>query len=111
MNNYSGNADTRIFYTLIADQLQIMPAQENTVIEIVYYQRLVELDATNTTNWVSNFHPDLYIHGGLVEISAFNKDAAAAEIWDKRFRDTVAEVIADDQQSRWSGTPLEIHLG
>jgi len=112
MNNWSsltaqGGAND-IFYTIIADQLQIMPPQDGMMLEIVYYRDVPPLTPTDNENWVSIGQPNLYIFGMLVEISSFAKDKDAATLWDRRFVTEVDGLTEQDQLNRWSGTPLQI---
>lgn len=103
---YSGS---NIFYTIVANQLQIFPRQDSGIIEMVYYKRLPQLDDyDNKTNWLSDYNPDVYVFGLLVEISAFVKDAESAAIWDQRFTGMLDEITHDDFLSRWSGPSLTI---
>lgn len=103
------NVAVGIYYTIEANQLRITPQASTKVIEIIYYRRVPELNNTNMlTNWVSDYVPDLYIFGLMVEINAFIKDAEAKEFWDIRFKETLSELLLDDSLSRWSGPSLEI---
>lgn len=112
MNAYSGNlAGKEIFYTIIANQLQIMPPQENKYLELVYYQHVPPITPQNDVNWLSTHHPDAYIFGLMVEINAFTKDAEGAALWDGRFVTAIKDIKDDDALTRWSGTPLQIRLG
>lgn len=106
MNAYANSTDTRLYYTIIANQIQIMPTSDNQVLEIVYYRRIPELSSTATTNWLSETNPDIYVFGLLVEISAFVKDPEAGVMWDRRFNEAITQVTAEDSVSRWSGPML-----
>jgi len=98
-------------YTLIADQLQIHPARQGDVIEMVYSKKLTELSDRDVTNWVSELYPDLYIFGLLVEINAFAKDGPSGEIWNSRFNSAIGSVQLNDDMNRWSGPTLQISIG
>jgi hypothetical protein len=112
LNNIAGlgYSGPSCFYTIVANQLQIFPRQLSGIIEIVYYRRLPHLADTSAaeSNWLSEYNPDVYVFGLLVEISSFVKDPDAAILWDKRFLDALGEVSFDDQVSRWSGQTLTI---
>lgn len=109
-NQIAGVTSNRIFYTLIAGQLQISPMTTGTM-EIIYFQKLIPLTASEPDNWLSNNNPDGYIFGILTEISAFVKDKEATALWDLRYRDTIQEISDEDSDNRWSGTALEIRVG
>lgn len=97
-----------VYYTFIADQLQIKPSREDGQIEIVYYQRIPQITDINNTNWIGDDHPDLYTFGLIVEVSAFAKDYDAAARWDARFMEALNDLSVEDTDIRWSGVPLQM---
>lgn len=116
MNNLiSSSADslniTKIYYTVIARQIQIWPKQSAGNLEIVYYQRVPNLTSADPNNWIGDEFPDAYIHGIVQEISAFAKDSEAFKIWKLRFNESLDEIQLEDRENRWSGTPLEVKIG
>jgi len=106
----STDAYTQIYYTIVADQLQIHPTQSDNVLEIVYYQMLPALTDVDIENWLSFVAPDAYVFGLLVEINSFVKDATTAQLWDGRFEQVMDELETDDKDDRWSGTPLQVRV-
>ena len=110
MNNRAGGSFSDIAYAIIDDQLRLQPAQEDAVIELVYYQNLTELSTGAPNNWLSDLYPDCYIFGLLVEINAFVKDAETAGMWDTRFKESIAAIKSNDRDSRWSGTALQMRV-
>lgn len=107
----SFGANQRIYYNIVAKELHIYPPQTTGNIEITYYQKIDPLTAINTNNWISDDSPECYIFGILVEITSFTKDADAMAIWNGRFTECIDDIETDDQKTRWSGTPLQIHAG
>jgi len=112
MNTYAGvSGGTRQLYTIVADQLQIMPPKDGYLMEIVYYQKLLPLGTVNASTWLSISNPDVYVFGLLVEINSFVKDAEAKAIWDDRYKEALIDLDREDQKDRWSGTSLTIRVG
>lgn len=107
----SGDGGSQIYYTIIADQLQVIPMQDNKILEIVYYRNVPPLGPSTVTNWVSLYNSDLYLFGLMVEISSFIKNSESAKLWEYRFKETLSEIDIDDSLTRWSGTPLEVRVG
>lgn len=97
-------------YVIIADQLQLVPSQIDKAIEMVYYQKVPNLNSTDNVNWVSQDYPDCYIFGLLVEINSFIKDANATKLWNERFMNVIEELISSDSMDRWSGTPMTVQV-
>ena len=95
-------------YCIIANQLQILPAQDEGILEIVYYRKLIPLTDIEPSNWMSEDNPDVYLAALMVEISAFVKNAEAAALWDGRLLQALSEIKQDDQNNRWADTPMII---
>lgn len=104
----STSASSKIYYTIIADQIQIHPAQSGNTMEIVYYQTVPNLNSTDTTNWLGDSAPDAYVFGILAEINAFVKDATTSDLWNTRFLGVMNQLSQDDAKDRWSGQPLQM---
>lgn len=102
---YSG---TR-YYTIVASQLQIFPvSQTGGTMEMIYYQNVPNLSEDNPQNWVSNFHPDIYLSGIISEIEAFVKNYDVSKAWDQRMTRALDELEKSDEIEVWSGTSLTV---
>lgn len=103
--SYSGNN----YYTVITNRLQIYPMFDaGNTIEIVYYQKVPNLNATATTNWLSISHPDIYLAGLVAEIEAFAKNYEVSKGWYDRMTVMINELDTADAKERWGGNPLQI---
>jgi len=105
------SANDRIYYNIVIKEIHMYPPTNVGIMEITYYQRVPALTSGAPNNWISDDNPECYIFGLLVEITAFAKDADAFAIWQGRFEESIVDIEIDDQKTRWSGTPLQIHLG
>lgn len=98
---YAGNN----YYTVIAKQLQVYPKfPEGQTIEMVYYQKVPNLNSENDTNWLSIEHPDIYISGIVGEIELFVKNYEVSMGWINRMKDAFSDLVSSDTIERW-GTP------
>jgi len=105
---YSGS----LYYTVIADQIQIFPIQEaGKTIEMVYFQKVPNLNSTDSSNWMSADQPDIYLAGMTAEIELFAKNYDAATGWYDRLKIAVDELDSVDWVERWSGDSLQVRLG
>lgn len=108
MNIVAINPNSNLYYTIIADQLQIHPPQDGQFLELVYYQKVPALTATDTTNWLSDDNPDAYIAGLMVEVSTFEADMESLALWEGRFQRAMVEMKQNDKDVRWSSPSLTI---
>lgn len=100
-----------VYYTIIANQIQIYPPQTDKKLEIVYYKTLDPLTSKDDSNWLSDRYPDCYVFGLLVEIQSFVKNPEGADMWNKRFESALVEMAHEDLIDRWSGTPMQTRVG
>jgi hypothetical protein len=98
------------YYTVIANQIQVAPPEDGSVLEVVYFQNVPPLAADTDSNWLSMKHPDVYIFGISAEICAFAKDAQAFMTYDTRFKESLNDIVVDDQITRWSGPQLRTRV-
>jgi hypothetical protein len=110
MNKLSRQHGEHNYYTIIAGQIQVAPPADDQVLEVVYYQRLPELNEDDATNWLTDKNPDAYIFGLCTEISAFAKDAIAYEGYKIRFQESLMDITQEDQITRWSGPALRTQV-
>lgn len=100
------------YYTVIADQLHIFPCQDTGgTLEMVYYQKVPNLNSTDTNNWMSDSHPDIYLAGMVAEIEIFAKNYEAGELWYTRMTTMIQELENSDNEERWSGAALQTRIG
>ncbi len=109
--NKKSNPDGLNYYLIIDDQIKITPIlSAGCSLEIVYYQKVPNLNINNVTNWLSIDHPDIYLAGITGEISLFAKDYDAATGWFNRLSVAVEELDTVDWKERWSGDPLQVRI-
>lgn len=102
----------RLYYSIIANQIQVFPIQAaGKHIEIIYYQKVPNLNSHASLNWVSEGHPDMYVAGVTGEISLFAKDYETAGSWFDRMGESINELDSSDVMERWSGGPLVMRIG
>lgn len=97
------------YYTIVDMQFQIFPIGPGTP-EIVYYQRIPALSATNPTNWLLTKEPDLYLFGSLVEACAYSINDDRATIWEARVQQLIVDLNVMSNAQRHGGL-LVANLG
>ena len=70
------------FFTMIGDQFQIVPAPDSTYdAELTYYAKIPALSGSNTSNWLLEKAPDIYLYGALLEAAPYLDDDARVQVW------------------------------
>jgi hypothetical protein len=63
--------------------------------EIVYYEEPALLDATNTTNWLTQYAPNLLLYSALLECTPFLKNDARISTWQALYDRAAATLNAE----------------
>ena len=102
---------TKNYYTIINNQLQFHPTlpAEGTI-EMVFYRKVPNLSAENTTNWLSLGNPDIYISAITCEIELFVKNLEASSLWNTRMQDAIESLRTNDIDKRWTGVGLTMRI-
>ena len=108
------------YYTIIGKKLRIASAPkaesqpgegDAEVINLIYYQRIPKLSDSQTTNWLLDAAPDIYLYGSLEHAEAFVYDPQRYAMWKAMLRELMDEYIEADDGARWSGSSLAVKLG
>ena len=69
-------------YTNIGTELQVFPSPDsNYTAELVYFRNVPKLSDSNTTNWLLELAPDLYLYGTLLQSAPYLRDDERITTW------------------------------
>jgi hypothetical protein len=66
--------------------------------EVVYYERPQPLDATNQTNWFTEYAPQALLYGSLLQAMPFLKNDSRIGVWKALYDESMATLKAEDIQ-------------
>jgi len=85
----------------------VPPPDSTYTADITYYQFLVPLSATNTTNLIFTESPDLYLYGTLAEMETYMEHDERLPLWQQRFQDALDDLeIVKEREELGAGTRL-----
>lgn len=101
-----------LYYAIIGNEIQVFPKfATGCTIEMTYWQKVPNLNSTDTTNWLSLSHPDIYLAGIVAEIEIFAKNYDVASKWDAKMSRSISELEESDVKENWSGSQLVTRIG
>ena len=114
MTNYSINEQKcPEWYTVWPDGTVIeldAPADQDYTAELFYYQELVALDDTNTTNALLDRAPDAYLWGSLAATAPFLQNDERVNLWETLYG-TVRDDLSISEREMNRGGPLIARVG
>lgn len=92
-------------YTLLGSEIQLAPTPDaEYVIEMAYYAKIPSLQQ-NSTNWLIQQAPDIYLYGALIEAKAFIEDEKF-QLWKAAFDEAINDLTRSDKRAKFSGSGL-----
>ncbi len=93
-----------IYYSIMQNNIEFAPVPDSEyTLEIVYYQALPAL-ADNTTNWLLDSHPDIYLYGSLLQSAPYLQADERIGVWAGKFQQILEQLKTSDEKARFSGT-------
>jgi len=93
-----------VYYSIMKDNLEFAPVPDGEyTVEIVYYRKIPALSADNATNWLLSEHPDAYLYGALMQSAPYLHADERIGTWAGRYQQIVQQIIASDENARFSG--------
>lgn len=97
------------FYTITDGQFQFAPPPESsTTIEIIYAAKIPALTDSNTTNWLLDKHPDVYLAASLAHAQGFLRDDQDAARWNAAWEEGLGEIIFESKMKKAGTQPLQM---
>lgn len=92
------------YFTILGKTLRLIPPPSATApdaLDLWYYAKVPEINATSTTNWVLSKYPDLYLYGALVHSAPYLKADERIAIWDSAYQRIIQDIeVEADRATR-----------
>ena len=97
-------------YTLEAGQFHLYPTPiEETNVELIYIAQIPDL-ATNDTNWLLSYAPDVYLYGSLLHSAPYLQDDARVAVWAQLYSAGVTRLNEASNSAKHSGSNLKLKV-
>jgi len=92
-------------YAITDGTIEVWPAPDGDyTIEMVYYSRIAALTASNTSNWVIEYHPDAYLYGALMHSAPFLGEDNRLQTWSALYEKAINDINADSDKAKFGGS-------
>lgn len=70
------------YFTIFGSEIEVAPTPDsNYTVEMVYRANLSGLSSSNSTNWLIELSPDIYLYGVLLETAAYMQQDERVGLW------------------------------
>lgn len=92
------------FAALIGGKAKFAPAPDGTYsTKLTYWRYPLMLSDTQTTNWLIDDHPAIYLYGALMQAAPFLKDDERVPVWEKMLEKNTEKLHAHTQERQFGG--------
>ena len=91
------------FYAIIAGQIEVWPTPDGSYTgELYYYARTATLTDSNTSNWVLERHPDVYLYGSLLQAAPYLRDDERVGLWSSQYQAAIEDMLLQNERAAFS---------
>ena len=100
-----------VFYTVLSAEFQFAPMPDTVyVLEILYYAQPPVLSGSNSSNVFLANYPDALLYGALLEAEPYLINDARSQTWATLYDRAIKNIQDSDQNSEYSGIPLQMRI-
>jgi len=98
------------YYTHADSQFRLYPTPDTTYnMELLYITKIPSL-AANSTNWLLELAPDVYLYGALLHSAPYLQEDGRAGTWGALYSAAVTMLNNESEKARYSGSGLTMKI-
>jgi hypothetical protein len=96
-NNSTGQP---IYFAMVDDSIELAPTPDaEYTLQLTYYAKISALSDSNTSNFVSVSHPDVYLYGALKHASIFLMEDERIPMFTQQFEKALEEMRLEQEKA------------
>ena len=100
INNKTGQP---IYFAIMDEALELAPTPEQSyTLQLTYYEKIPALSDSNTSNFVSLNHPDVYLYGALKHASIYLMEDERVAMFTQLFEKALEEIKMEQEKAEFS---------
>lgn len=100
---------TPMYYAHVDGKFELFPSPSSSVnVELLYFAKIPALTVSNTSNWLLNSYPDLYLYASLMHTAPYLQEDTRVELWTSLYRQLMEAINYESNAAKWSGSGLVV---
>lgn len=96
-------------YTIAGENFWLLTNVDGkTKLEVAYYQQIPALSDNNSSNWLLEDAPDIYLYASLLEAEPFLKNDSRIPVWRDALTAAINDLQINDESGQYSGASLAV---
>ena len=89
-----------VYFAMVDDSIELAPTPDvEYTLQLTYYAKISALSDTNTSNFVSVSHPDVYLYGALKHASIFLMEDERIPMFTQQFEKALEEMRLEQEKA------------
>jgi hypothetical protein len=99
INNKTGQP---VYFAFVDDTMELAPTPDTSyTLQLTYYSKVDALSDSNTSNFLSNNHPDVYLYGALKHASIYLMEDERVAMFSQLFEKTLEELKMEQEKAEF----------
>ena len=100
INNKTGQP---VYFAFVDDTMELAPTPDTSyTLQLTYYSKIDALSDSNTSNFLSNNHPDVYLYGALKHASIYLMEDERVPLFTAQFEKALEEMRLEQEKAEFS---------
>ena len=100
INNKTGQP---VYFAFVDDTMELAPTPDTSyTLQLTYYEKIPALSDSNTSNFVSLNHPDVYLYGALKHASIYLMEDERVAMFTQLFEKALEEIKMEQEKAEFS---------
>lgn len=103
------NPGEPLYYAIIGRQLRLLPTPDvSYTFEMEYFAKLPALSDDDSTNWLLESRPGIYLYGSLLQAEPYLKNDERIAVWQGLYNALMEDLNTTDDRALLSGATLKM---
>jgi hypothetical protein len=99
INNKTGQP---VYFAFVDDTMELAPTPDTSyTLQLTYYSKVDALSDSNTSNFLSNNHPDVYLYGALKHASIYLMEDERVAMFSQLFEKALEELKMEQEKAEF----------
>jgi hypothetical protein len=95
-------------YTIAGNKIWLLTNLDGSKLMLHYLQNIEPLSDSNTSNWLLEDAPDIYLYASLLEAEPFIKNDERIAVWAQALETAIKDLHDNDRDGQYSGSSLSM---
>jgi hypothetical protein len=99
------------YYAISTGSVEVFPTPDSEyTLELLYVSKIQALSSSNTSNWILQYFPDIYLYGSLLHTAPFLEQDQRLNVWSSLYDKGIEAVNNENGNSKFGGSGLRVKI-